>query len=221
MTGPARVLVLTVGVAAAVLSFQHITDLVIRAGVPVALAWLYAVMIDATIAAAFVRMAAAIRGSAQWTVSATLLGGAVGLSVAANVAAGIAGDLPWIIRFVVAGLPPLFLFTVAHQLLGANAAPTAGPVVTHLGTEPSAAAQGVDATPARLAGDPVGQLVAAYTDLGGEPDDPELTRAVTKALAVDLRTARRRLGPYRAGSPGLPAAGPAAGLPALDRQAAR
>jgi hypothetical protein len=203
-------LVVLVGVAAMVLSFHHLTDLAIRAGVPVALAPLYPLMVDVLAIVAYLRMASAVRGSHEWNSSVALLAGSLAISVIGNVAAGIAGDLPWITRFIVAGLPPLFLFVVAHQALGVGAAaaettpsviaqhvptyvpqPAAPPVVCLGDSEPVDALVDVD--------DPVAALVGAFTRCGGQVSDPLLTKAVAQALSVDERSARRRLQPYRNG----------------------
>jgi hypothetical protein len=123
--------------------------------------------------------------------------------VIGNVAAGIAGDLPWIAPFVVAGLPPVFVLLTAHQALGTGAceprpthnASDAGSVVAqHVATYP------VPMTPPAVTvdgADPVASLVGAYIALGGSAADPQLTRTLASAACVDERTARRRLEPYR------------------------
>jgi hypothetical protein len=134
MRTAARFLVIVVGIAAMVLSFHHLTALAIRAGVPVALAPLYPLMVDVLAVVAYLRMASAVRGSHEWNASVGLLAGSLAISVVGNVAAGIAGDLPWIARFIVAGLPPVFLFVVAHQALGAGASePQAAPTTPEAG----------------------------------------------------------------------------------------
>jgi uncharacterized protein DUF2637 len=204
MRTAARILVVVVGVAAMVLSFHHLTALAIRAGVPVVLAWLYPVMIDILAIVAYLRMASAVRGSHEWNSSVALLAGALAISVIGNVAAGIAGDLPWITRFIVAGLPPVFLFVVAHQALGAGApeprpAPAAPehtpPTVEHIATysSPTVMTDGLD---------PVAALVEAYMCCGGGAEDRALTRALVAAASIDERTARRRLEPFRSNGEG-------------------
>jgi uncharacterized protein DUF2637 len=203
MRTTARVLVV-VGVAAMVLSFHHLTALAIRAGVPVALAWLYPLMVDVLAIVAYLRLASAVRGSHEWSTSVGLLAGSLAISVIGNVAAGIAGELPWVARFIVAGLPPVFLFVVAHQALGTSTpephstpnAPDAGPLVAqHVATYPTCPAPVVMVDGA----DPVAALVEAYTQLGGSAADPQLTKTLASAAAIDERTARRRLEPYRSG----------------------
>jgi uncharacterized protein DUF2637 len=206
MRTAARMLVVLVGIAAMVLSFHHLIDLAIRAGVPVALAPLYPLMVDVLTIVAYLRMASAVRGSHEWHSSVALLAGSLAISVIGNVAAGITGDLPWIVPFIVAGLPPLFLFVVAHQALGVGAAaPETTSAVTHVpayvpqpaappvgcldGSEPVDAFADVD--------DPVAALVGAFTRCGGEVSDPLLTKTVASALVIDERSARRRLQPYR------------------------
>jgi hypothetical protein len=205
----ARMLVILVGVAAMVLSFHHLTDLAIRAGVPVALAPLYPLMVDVLAIVAYLRMASAVRGSHEWNSSVALLAGSLAISVIGNVAAGIAGDLPWITRFIVAGLPPIFLFVVAHQALGVGApAPETSPVLSqHVPAyvpQPTTPPMGCldDNEPVDAlvdVDDPVAGLVGAYTQCGGQVSDPLLTKTVAGALAIDERSARRRLQPYRNG----------------------
>jgi hypothetical protein len=204
MRTAARVLVVVVGIAAMVLSFHHLTALAVRAGVPVALAWLYPLMVDVLAIVAYLRMASAVRGSHEWNTSVGLLAGSLAISVIGNVAAGIAGELPWVARFVVAGLPPVFLFVVAHQALGTSApeprsgstTPDVGPVVAqHVTTYPTPMAPAVMVD----GSDPVASLVTAYVELGGSAADPQLTKTLASAAAIDERTARRRLEPYRSG----------------------
>jgi uncharacterized protein DUF2637 len=86
MRTAARILVIVVGVAAMVLSFHGLTALAVRAGVAVALAWLYPVMIDVLAIVAYLRMASAVRGSHEWNASVALLAGSLGISVIGNVA---------------------------------------------------------------------------------------------------------------------------------------
>jgi uncharacterized protein DUF2637 len=198
----ARVLVIVVGIAAMILSFHGLTALAVRAGVPVALAWLYPVMTDTLAIVAALRMASAVRGSREWNASAGLLAGALATSVVGNVAASIAGDLPWIAPFIVTGLPPIFVLLTAHQALGAG---TPEPRTTHNAADPGpavaqhVATYSVPMAPAVAAdgADPVAALVGAYTALGGSAADPQLTRTLASAACVDERTARRRLEPYR------------------------
>jgi hypothetical protein len=207
MRTAARVLVIVVGIAAMVLSFHHLTALAVRAGVPVALAWLYPLMVDVLAIVAYLRMASAVRGSHEWNASVGLLAGSLAISVLGNLSSGIAGELPWVARFIVAGLPPVFLFVVAHQALGTNTpephsttsapdAPSVRPLVAqHVATyaTPMAPVVMVDGS------DPVAGLVEAYTQLGGSAADPQLTKTLASAAAIDERTARRRLEPYRSG----------------------
>jgi uncharacterized protein DUF2637 len=201
MRTTARILVVIVGVAAMILSFHGLTALVIRAGVPVALAPLYAVMVDMLAIVAYLKMASAVRGSHEWNSAAALLAGSLAVSVIGNVAVGIAGDLPWIARFIVAGLPPVFLFVVAHAALGTSApeprpAPATRDAAPLVGQH--VAAYPVSVMPTDGA-DPVAALVGAYTQLGGGAGDPALTRALAAAASIDERTARRRLEPFRSG----------------------